>query len=172
MYARFIASFYILLFKTKILLILINSFSVRTMCNVVYQLLPFANISWLNQLFFSKFIALSETDISVLLILKHGNTFIAKCTVNDIEASIQSTNGIYRLISFLPLIPAIDLSSASIFLSCGKIQWGVTLRRFLKCFLFFFFRIFRKWRLSRVIIVRFVSFSDSTALSKSFDQYK
>jgi len=81
-----------------------------------------ANISWLNRLFFSKFIALSEADVSVLLILKHSNTFIAKRTVNDIEASIQSTNGIYRLISFLPLIPAVDLSSASIFLSCGKIR--------------------------------------------------
>lgn len=79
-----------------------------------------ANISRINFFPFSTiYRALSETDISVLLISKHG-TFIAKRAVNDIEASIQSTNGIYRPISLLPLI-LIDLSSASIFLSRGKI---------------------------------------------------
>lgn len=118
--------------------------------------MTFANIE-LILFFFSKFIALP--DVSVLLILKHGNTFITKRAVNDIETSIQSTNGIYRPISFLLRVPAIDLSSASIFLSCGKIlRRRDALWRFLKCFLFFLFlRTFRKWRLSSVTIVRSIS---------------
>lgn len=68
--------------------------------------------------FFSEFIALFRGiyqrdghSICPFNLKAWQHLYTAKRAVNDIEASIQSTNGIYRPISFLPLIPAIDLSS-------------------------------------------------------------